>query len=82
MNKNIQFLPLVEEILSSKCEDAKALLCSQVPLGIENAAGCSSPASQLTSVKIIAIFVFIQWKKRYSVLFWISSTVSVQLQFD
>lgn len=63
MNKNIQFLPLVEEILSSKCEDAKALLCSQVPLGVENAAGCSSPASQLTSVKVIAIFVFIQWKK-------------------
>lgn len=62
MNKTIQFLPLVEEILCSKCEDAKPFLCNQVPLGIENTAGCSSPASQLPSVKVIVIFVFVQWK--------------------
>lgn len=58
MNTNIQFLPLAEEILCSKCENAEAFLCNQVPLGIENTAGCSSPASQLTSLKVIAIFVY------------------------
>jgi len=64
MNKSIQFLPLVEETLHRKCEDAVALLCDQVPLGIASTAGCSSPASQLASVKVVAISVFVHWEEK------------------
>lgn len=47
-----------------------ALLCNQVPLGIVSTAGCSSSASQLASVKVVAIFVlYTGKKKRHSVLF-------------
>lgn len=63
MNKSIQFLPLAEEILHRKCEDAMALPCHQVPLGTGSPAGCSSPASQLAAAKVLAIFVCVHWKE-------------------
>lgn len=40
-----------------------ALLCSQVSLGIVSTAGCSSPASQLAFVKVVAISMFVHWKE-------------------
>lgn len=72
MNKIIQFLPLVEEILHRKCEDAIALLCSQVPFGTVSTAGCSSPASQITSVRVVVIFVFVRWEEEKTLCFLLS----------